>query len=161
MSLMKRDELLSNARQLLMKAGFYCSDVCKTRPISFDFIARRDNTLLIIKILGNIDALSTEVAHELFSIARFLEGIPLVIGIKSCSKELEDDVVYFRYKIPIITYQTLDNYMHGVAPFILAAPGGFYVNIDGEILQKTRHEKDISVGQLAHIAGVSTLRGAG
>ena len=155
MILMKREELLEATRQLLLKAGFYCSQICKIRPSSFDFIARRDNLLLIVKVLNNIDAISEDVAEELIWVARFLEGVPVVVGRRTCSSYLEDDVVYFRYGVPIITYATLENYLQGILPFICAAPGGFYVNIDGEKLRKIRMEKGISVGHLARIAGVS------
>ncbi len=130
---MKREELLMETRCLLIRAGFFCSDICRIRPVSFDFIARRDNILVIIKVLNNIDALNEDVAEELTSIARFLEGVSLVIGTKTCSLPLEDDVIYYRYNVPIITYATLDNYLHGVPPLICAAPGGFYVNIDGNV----------------------------
>lgn len=132
--LMKRQELLKKTRQLLVKAGFYGSEICKIRPISFDFIARRDDTLFIIKVLNNIDSLNQEVAKELMSIAKFLEGIPIVIGQKTCSSRLEKDVIYFRYNVPIITYETLVDVLHGIVPFICAARGGFSVNIDGNIL---------------------------
>ncbi len=152
---MRREELLEITRNLLLKAGFYCSQICKFRPSSFDFIARKDNLLLIVKILSNIDALNEEVANELLSLAKLLEGVPIVIGSKTCSSMLEDDVVYFRYGIPIITYKTLENYLQGIMPFICAAPGGLYVNIDGDALKKIRMEKGISIGQLARIAGVS------
>jgi len=155
MRLMKRDEMLHNTRQLLTRAGFYCSEICRMRPISFDFIARKDNVLLLVKVLSNIDALNEDVAHELISIARFLEGAPIVIGHRTCSTTLEDDVVYFRHGVPIITHGTLENYIRGIMPFIIAAPGGFYVNIDGEVLKETRLVRGISVGHLARVAGVS------
>ncbi|HHF55923.1 MAG TPA: transcriptional regulator [Thermoplasmatales archaeon] len=155
MTLMKRDELLQATRNLLLRAGFYCSDICRIRPSSFDFIARRDNLLFIVKVLNNIDAITEEVAKELISLARFLEGVPIIVGRRTCSAYLEDDVVYFRYGVPIITYTTLENYLQGIHPFICAAPGGFYVNIDGEKLKRWRMEKGVSVGHLARIAGVS------
>jgi len=155
MILMKRDELIEETRRLLIRAGFYCSQICKFRPSSFDFIARKDNLLFIVKILNNIDALNEEVANELVSIAKFLDAIPIVIGKRTCSSYIEDDVVYFRYGVPIITYTTLESYLQGIMPVICAAPGGYYVNIDGDVLRKLRIEKGMSLGQLARIAGVS------
>ncbi len=152
---MKREELLEATRYLLLKAGFYCSSICKIRPSSFDFIARKDNLLLVIKVLNNIDSLHEDVAKEFISIAKFLDAVPLVIGRRTCSSFLEDDVVYFRYGVPIITYVTLENYLQGILPFVCAAPGGFYVNVDGDVLREMRVERGISLGQLARIAGVS------
>ncbi len=155
MSLMNRTELLLETRELLARAGFYCSEICNVRPSSFDFVARRDNLLLIIKVLNNVDALSQEVAEELISIAKYLEGVPIIIGRRSSFSMLDDDVLYFRHGVPIMTYETLKNYLQGMPPVICAAPGGFYVNIDGERLRRMRMEQGVSIGQLARIAGVS------
>ena len=155
MSLMKREELLDATRHLLVRAGFYCSEVCRIRPSSFDFVARKDNMLMIVKVLNNIDSINEEVAKELLSISRFLDGVPVVVGRRSCSSLLEDDVVYFRYGVPIMTYETLKNYLQGMPPLITAAPGGFYVNIDGEMFHRMRNEMGYSVGHLARVAGVS------
>ncbi|MCD6171462.1 MAG: transcriptional regulator [Thermoplasmata archaeon] len=152
---MNRKELLWQTRLLLTKAGFYCSEICNIRPSSFDFVARRDNILFIIKVLNNIDSISHDAATELISVAKYLNGIPLVVGKRTCSSMLEEDIVYFRYGIPIITYETLENYLHGVPPVVGAAPGGYYVNIDGEKLKKFRISKGISLGQIARVAGVS------
>jgi len=152
---MKREELLDATRHLLVRAGFYCSEVCRIRPSSFDFVARKDNMLMIVKVLNNIDSINEEVAKELLSVSRFLDGVPVVVGRRNCSSLLEDDVVYFRYGVPIMTYETLKNYLQGMPPLITAAPGGFYVNIDGEMFHRMRNEMGYSVGHLARVAGVS------
>ena len=150
-----KKELLTEIRTLLARAGFYLSAVCTLRPSSFDFVARRDNLLLIIKVLSNIDSMNENVANELLFLAKYLDGIPILIGEKTSSHILEDDVVYYRHGIPIITYATLENYLHGILPIICAAPGGFYASFDGEKIRKMREEKGISLGHLARIAGVS------
>ena len=151
---MKKESLLE-IRTLLARAGFYLSDVCILRPSSFDFVARRDNLLLIVKVLTNIDSLNESVAKELLFLAKYLEGIPILIGEKTSSQTLEDDVVYYRHGVPIITYKTMKNYLNGMLPIISAAPGGFYASFDGEKIRRIRDAKGISVGQLARIAGVS------
>ena len=150
-----KKELLEDTRELLARAGFYISGVCTIRPSSFDFVARRDNALLLVKVLNNIDALSEEVAQELLFLAKHLEGIPLLIGNRTGAGPLEDEVVYYRYNVPIITLDTLHDYLSGVPPLICAAPGGFYVRLDGERLRSLRNDQDISLGQLARMTGVS------
>ncbi|MEM2934882.1 MAG: transcriptional regulator, partial [Candidatus Thermoplasmatota archaeon] len=150
-----KEELLQSTQMLLTRSGFYCSGVCKIRPSSFDFVARRDNLLLIIKVLNNIDSISEENAKEIISISRFLGALPIIVGEKTCSTFLEDDIVYFRYGVPILTLKTLENYIRGRPPVVCAAPGGFYVNIDGETFSRLKKEKELSIGQLARIAGVS------
>ncbi|MCD6298989.1 MAG: transcriptional regulator [Thermoplasmata archaeon] len=150
-----KKELLADTRNLLARAGFYVSDICTIRPSSFDFVARRDDTLLVVKVLNNIDALSEDVARELLLLAKHLEAVPLLIGNRTSSGPLEDETLYYRYKVPIITYETLNDYLRGIMPIVSAAPGGFYANLDGERIKRLREAKGISLGQLARAAGVS------
>ncbi len=150
-----KKELLADTRNLLARAGFYVSDICTIRPSSFDFVARRDDTLLVVKVLNNIDALSEDVAKELLLLAKHLEAVPLLIGNRTSSGPLEDETLYYRYKVPILTYGTLNDCLRGMTPVVTAAPGGFYANLDGERIRQLREEKGISLGQLARAAGVS------
>ncbi len=153
---MMRQELLSSVRETLVNAGFYVSDVFSMRPVGFDLIARRDNTLLIVKVLTNINALPEDVAEELKTLASLLEGHPLLIGQRTTLGLLEDDVVYDRFGIQAITLETLKHYLlDGVPPKVYAAPGGFYVNIDNERLVKLRREKQLSLGAFARYLHVS------
>ena len=96
---MDRTELLGDVRETLSKAGFYVSELCSIRPIGFDLVARRDNSLLIIKVLTNIDAFSEDVAKELRVLSILLKGCPLLIGERSGTGFLEEDVVYDRFGI--------------------------------------------------------------
>lgn len=152
---MMKKELLADTRDLLARAGFYISDTCTIRPSSFDFVARRDNTLFVVKVLNNIDALSEDVAKEILLLAKYLEAVPLLIGNRTSSGALENETLYYRYRVPIITYETLNECLRGVMPIVTAAPGGFYVNLDGDKIRELREEKGISLGQLARAAGIS------
>ncbi len=153
---MEREDAILTARQLLQKAGFFVSDPHNIRSISFDLIARRDSSLLIIKVLSNVDSLTRAHADELKSIASSLGASPLIIGARAGTGPLEDGAVYSRFNIPIINLQSLYDYLiEGVPPFVFAAPGGFYVNIDGDVIRRARDERGISLGELAEIAGVS------
>ncbi len=151
-----RATLLTKVRDILARAGFYLSEDAALRPLSFDLVARRDGELLIIKVLTNVDGLSEAVGNELRVVAQFLDAAPLVIGERTSSRPLEDGAVYLRYGVPIITYETLGDYLvEGVSPLVYAAPGGFYVSIDGPRLRGLREERGLSLGDLAQAAGVS------
>jgi putative transcriptional regulator len=152
---MNREQLLREIRALLAKAGFYVSEICNIRPSSCDFFARKDNLLLILKVLNNIDALTVEVAEELRLLSTFLDGIPLVVGMKSSTRTLEEGVVYLRHKVPIINFVTFEDYARGTKPIICAAPGGLYANLDEKRIHQLRMERKISLGTLARVAGVS------
>jgi len=152
----KREELVSRIRETLGKSGFFVSDPHNIRSISFDIIARRDKELLIIKALSNIDSLSSDDAEELRILASALTGSPMVIGLHSSSGKLDNGILYSRFGIPIISEETFHEHMlEGVPPFVYAAPGGLYVRLDGESLKRIRQEKNISLGTMAEIAGVS------
>lgn len=151
-----RATLLARVRETLGRAGYYLNAEHTLRPLSFDAVARRDGELLLIKVLTNVDGLSEPVAHELRTISRFLDATPLVIGERSSSRDLEDGAVYLRHGVRIITIDTLADYLlEGVEPLVYAAPGGFYVNLDGGRLRALREERGISLGELAQAAGVS------
>ncbi len=152
----RREDLLVRVRQSLGKAGFFISDPHNIRSISFDVIARRDKQLIIAKVLTNIDSLSAEDAEQLSVIANALQGSPLVIGLHSSSGKLENGILYSRFGVPIISEVTFhEHVLEGVPPFVYAAPGGLYVRLDGELLRRIRQERNISLGTLAEVAGVS------
>src|SRR5439155_6141335 len=112
--------------------------------------------LLLVKVLTNVDGLTEATAQELTLVARFLEAAPVVVGERSSSRPLEDGAVYLRYGVNIVTLETLREYLEdGVEPLVYAAPGGFYVSIDGARLRELRQERGFSLGDLAQAAGVS------
>jgi putative transcriptional regulator len=153
---MNRTELFNNVRGTLSNAGFYVSDMCSMRPVGFDLVARRDNSLLIIKVLTNIDAMSEDVAKELRLLSILLKGHPLLIGERSGTGLLETDVVYDRFGIQAITPETLGNHLlKGIPLKIYAGPGGFYVKLDKEKLIKLRQEQNVSLGSFARSVKVS------
>jgi putative transcriptional regulator len=153
---MDRKEVINEIRDDLSRLGFYVSEPHTIRSISFDIVARKDNSLLIIKVLGNVDAFNKDNAKELQVLANLLKGSPFIIGSKSSTSDIEDGVVYFRHGIPIISKGTFrDMFVEEVPPFVFAAPGGLYVHIDGEHLRKIREIKNLSLGTLAEVAKVS------
>src|SRR5438093_6765410 len=153
---MNRERLLDEVRLILAKTGFYLRDKANTRGLAFDVVARRDEVLLLVKVLLNVDAFSEQGAEELRMIATTLKGAPLLIGERSGAGSLEDGVIYARSGVPILSRQTFkDFFEEGVPPFIFSAPGGLYVKLDSEALRRAREEKEVSLGALADIAGVS------
>jgi putative transcriptional regulator len=153
---MRREELLGEVRDTLIKAGFYVSELFSIRPIGFDLVTRRDNSLLIIKVLTNIDAMSEEVAKELRTLSILLKGCPLLIGQHSGLGKLTDDVVYDRFGIQAITSETLkSNLLDGMPLEVYAAPGGLYINLDQKKIKKLRNEQNISLGSFARELKVS------
>ena len=153
---MSRTALVGNVTAMLQDAGFVVSDRCAIRPKSFDVAARRGEDVLLVKILGNIDAFDGATGGEMRRLGTYLNASPLVIGLRTRDEELEPGVAYFRHGVPVLSPDTaLDLFVEGVPPLVYAAPGGLYVNIDSDVLRDAREERDWSLGQLAKELGVS------
>ena len=153
---MVQERLVNKAVSVLLMAGFACSERCNIRPRSFDLIAKREEFLLIIKVASPIDNVSEEIARDLDLVATHLSGLPLIIGERGRDAELERGAVYLRYGIAAVNPETLyDYFVEGVPPLVYASPGGLYVNIDGDVLRELREARDLSLGDLGHVLGVS------
>jgi len=153
---MTRETLLDQAIRVLQKAEFIISEKCDIRPRSFDVGARRGKTFLLIKVLSNIEGLGEDTSLEMRRLAVLFNGTPIVIGEHTNDHPLESGAVYLRYGIPCINIETfMDNFLEGVPPLVYAAPGGLYVEIDGDTLKAVRESKSISLGELAKHLAVS------
>jgi putative transcriptional regulator len=156
MRAMSRSALVGNVTAMLEDAGFIVSDRCAIRPKSFDVAARRGEDVLLVKILGNIDAFDGTTGAEMRRLGTYLNATPIVIGLRTRDEELKPGVAYFRHGVPVVSPDTaMDLFVEGVPPLIYAAPGGLYVNIDSDVLADAREERDWSLGRLAQELGVS------
>jgi len=149
-------EGLGEAEALLKDAGFAVSKTCWSRPSCFDFAARKNRNLLIVKIQPDADNLSVTDSTDLKNISSSFEATSLLISENTREKPLEDDTVYSRYAISAVTLKTLENMLvQRTHPLIRAGPGGYYVKIDGTSIRRKRQELELSVGQMAKLIGVS------
>jgi len=148
--------LLERVIALLKVAGFSTSDRVSTRPRSFDVAARKDDALLFLKCLHNIDSLSREAARELAKVARCLTGSAFVVGERARSQPIEQNVVYVRYGVPVVSFETLyDSLVEDIPPLVQSEHGGLYASISGERLREFRVSRNMSLGSVAQMLGVS------
>lgn len=149
-----KSDLVDRVAATLARAGYLATAV--EGAGCFDLAARRDGHLLLVKVLQNVDALAEDAARELGALARTLGASPLLVGLRSSQRDLEDGAVYLRHGVRIVTPTTLDEHLlEGTPPLVHAAPGGFYVRIDGTRLRELREARGLSLGDLASAAGVS------
>ncbi len=152
---MEKEEITKQVIEVLQRGGFAVG-VPVVRTMIFDVIARREREIYIIKILVNADALRFEMARELKILSKEFDAIPILIGFRSGAGKIIDSVVYSRHGIPVISIETFKEFiLYDEPPMVYVAPGGFYVNIDGENLKKVRQERGISLGELGRMVGVS------
>ncbi|MHB1932183.1 MAG: transcriptional regulator [Thermoplasmata archaeon] len=151
-----RDRSIERIQAILGRTGFHVTGTHNIRPSSFDLVARRDSLLLLVKVLKNIDALGPDEAERLRELSRLIPAVGLVVGATSGTSPLEAGVVYMRYGIPILTEETLKEYVEkGIPPFLFSSPGGIFARINGPRLRELREDRRLSLGALASAAGVS------
>lgn len=151
-----RTQLAEEIILQLDEAGFSLSSQCDVRPSCFDFVARKGEQLLLVKVLSNIDALTKEDADALQFVAHFFNATPLIVGQKTRKGELDSGVVYKRHGVSTIaprSFQTMivDEKM----PREFAQRGGRLVAIDGAKLREARIEQQRTTGNLADCVQVS------
>jgi putative transcriptional regulator len=153
---MTQDRELQRVISVMITAGFQVSERFSMRPRSFDLIASKGRILVIIKVVSHIDSVGEEVARDLALIAKYLGAVPLIVGERARDSELERGAAYIRYGIFAIGIATLyDFFVEGVPPLVYASPGGLYVNIDGTALRELRERRNMSLGELGQVLGVS------
>jgi len=153
---MSQERLLSIITSVLLMGGFRVSEKFSMRTRSFDMVARKRDVVLVIKAVTHIDSVIEETARDLDRVARYLKGSPLIIGERARDSELERGAVYIRYGIYAISVATLyDAFVERVPPLVYASPGGLYVNINGDVLRELRERKNLSLGDLGSLLGVS------
>ncbi len=150
-----RKQAITELYRNLVRRGFTVSDPGLSGLVSFDIIARRDDEIFIIKILHNIDTFRESNSLELAHFSHAIDAVCVVIGKKASNGELEDGVVYFRHRIPILTVMTFLDYVDGVKPFVYSGPGGYYVSIDGRKLHEKRESRGYSIGYVSGKIGIS------
>ena len=151
-----RGHLIEQVVSSLEDAGFDLSSRCDVRPSCFDLVARKNNQLILIKLLTNIDALTEEDAIALQMVAHFFNATPLVIGIKTRRGELDSGVVYKRYGVSTIAPKSLSAIIEEQQmPREFIQRGGRFVAIDGSKLEEIRLSQNMTKEELASCVEVS------
>lgn len=152
--MLTRSQLLQQIESLLKAQGFKTSDIYDQG--SFDIVARKNLLILLLKTFQNIDSINESNAHEMKQLANIFLASPIIIGEKSRNGMLEEGVIYERYDIPTIGFDTLKNMiLYNEYPEILADRGGYFVKIDGNVIKQYREEYSLSLKDLADLAHVS------
>ncbi len=146
---------MSEVADTLNGANFEVSHVVPYGSYCFDIAARRD-LVLILKILVNVDSMDAVQAEQLKRLCHLISGYPLLVGSRTRTEKIEDDVVHERYDLPAINTHTLRMLLENAAlPLIYGTKGGYYVRINGEALRTERIRRGLSLGQLGEMVGVT------
>ncbi len=152
----KRTEDLQNVEIALHQAGFQVSQRCISRASCFDFATRRDGSLIFIKVFLNINDISKTSAQGIRTVSRCFSAASLFISKMKGEEMLRDDTVYSRYGVNVVTPKTFeDTCQRNIHPLVKAAPGGYFVKMDGRKIRERRHELRLSIGKLAAMTDIS------
>jgi len=121
----------------------------------FDIAAKKEN-LLLLKTLLNVDSFQREQAKNLKIISNNLDAHPFLIGMNMREGKLQYGIVYERFELPTVSLKTFEDLIFSsIFPRIYRDRGGFYVEIDSQILKETRKRKGMSQRELAEAVGIN------
>ena len=128
-----------------------------SKPLkSNDFNALHSENILLISLTFEVSKLFKFIDSNAKQLANIFLASPIIIGEKSRNGALEEGVIYERYDIPAIGFDTLKNMIvYNEYPEILADRGGYFVKIDGNVIKQYREEYSMSLKDLANLAHVS------
>jgi putative transcriptional regulator len=122
---------------------------------SFDIAAKREN-LMLIKSALNVDSVNEGQMKSLKSISFFLSAYPLVISVKNNREFLNDQMVYSRFDLPVITPTLFENFLEEEKiPVVDSSRGRHTIKIDTTTLRKKREDLGFSLKQLSSLIGIS------
>ncbi|MAG20266.1 hypothetical protein CL618_02435 [archaeon] len=145
-----KKNLIENTSLLLLKNNFTIKNI-KT---PFDLLAKKDSKVLLIKILEDANSISIETINEMKKLAKVIQASPLILSQKAGFK-LQNEVVYQRYGINTINFNTFNN-SFSKSLFINSNKSGFAIKIIGKKLKEKREQKDFSLSNLASKLSISS-----
>ncbi|MBN2250866.1 MAG: helix-turn-helix domain-containing protein [Candidatus Altiarchaeota archaeon] len=149
-----KELLVKRALELLESSGFLFSDCCMVRSC-FDILARRDDTILLVKVYVNIEAVTQRSASELGNVAAAMSATPLIIGDHMKNSPLSSDVIYTRYNIHAVNMGAFEEILSRKTPLVYSIRGNYCVRINSDLLSDIRKKADMTQDELASELGVS------
>ncbi len=151
---MTRQTLLHSVTSALTTHGFTYQNFMHANS-SFDLIARKQNIVLILKILSNIDALRADHARDLQKLSHVFHAHSLVIGERSKVFDLEPTVLYDRYDLPVLSLEGFESLLGARLPVQRSFKGKNSVELDAQRLREKREAAALTLKELSEKAGVS------
>ena len=120
-----------------------------------DLVSRNEEHILLLKIVQDANSLQQEVLEQLKRVAQGVNATTLIVSEKA-GQVLQDNVVYTRQGLYVITQKTLQNALQHKLPFVFSQQSGLTAQLLATQLQQKLEETNISLGTLSRKLGVST-----
>lgn len=147
-----KQTLLDKVNIFLLKKGFTIKNLARA---CFDVLARKDNQILLIKVLEDANSISRQYSDEMGTVAAYINASPLIIAEKA-GNQLEDNIVYSRFDIYTLNFSTFFNCVNNRFPFIKRGKAGLTASVIGKKLKEKREELDYSLNALSKKIGVTS-----
>ncbi len=148
---MKR-QLLDEIGIVLLRHSFTVKALTRT---SFDIAARKQSSIMLLKVIEDASGLNQAVIQEMQQIAGSVGAVAVIVAEKA-GAPLLDNVVYTRFNVYLLTPTTLNNCLENKLPFLFSTNAGPSAAIIGEKLRHEREEHGLSLNALAQKLGVSS-----
>ena len=147
-----KQALLDKINIHLLKKGFTIKNLTRT---CFDALARRNEQILLIKVLEDANSITREYTEEMTAVASYIDASPIIIADKA-GNALEDNVVYSRFDIYTLNFGTFINCINNRYPFVRRTQAGLTASIVGSRLKEKREELGYSLNSLSKKIGVTS-----
>jgi len=147
-----KSKLIDKLGIFLLKDGFTVKTLTRT---CFDLLARKQDKILLIKVLEDANAVSKEYSYEMGIVSSYIGAVPVIIAEKAGNK-LEDNILYTRFNLYTLNFNTFVNSIKNKFPFVKRTQAGFTVSIAGNKLRKKREELGYSLNYLSKKVGVTS-----
>jgi len=136
----------------LLKDSFTVKTLTRS---SFDLLARKQDKILLIKVLEDANSITKQYVDEMNTISAYINAIPIIIAEKA-GKKLEENIVYTRFNMYALNLMTFINSIKNRFPFIKRTQAGLTASISGKKLREKREQYGYSLNSLSKKVGVTT-----
>ncbi|MCH8003751.1 MAG: helix-turn-helix domain-containing protein [Nanoarchaeota archaeon] len=147
-----KSNLIDKLGMFLLKDRFTVKSLTRT---CFDLLARKQDKILLIKVLEDANAVSKVHVDEMNVVSSYIGAVSIIIAEKAGNK-LEDNILYTRFNLYTLNFITFVNSIKNKFPFVKRTQAGFTASIAGNKLRKKREEKGYSLNYLSKRVGVTS-----
>jgi putative transcriptional regulator len=147
-----KSRIIDKLAVFLLKDGFTVKTLART---CFDLLARKQDKILLIKVLEDANAVTKVYTDAMMVVSSYIKAIPIIVSEKAGDK-LEDNVLYTRFDLYTLNFNTFVNSIRNKFPFVRRTQAGFTVSVAGDKLRKKREEKGFSLNRLSKKVGVTS-----
>ena len=146
-----KQSLLEKVGIFLLKEGYTIKSLTRT---CFDIVARKENHILLIKVLENANSVSKLYAEEMEKISGYIKASPLIIA-EEAGEKLHDNIIYSRFGIFTLNFNTLRSCINHQYPILKRDHAGLAASLIGQKLKEAREQEGFSLADISKKIGVT------